>query len=65
MMPDSMPTSAASSTVPSPATTPKPLSERHATPFRELTEAEAMEVASLSEGKRKHTHARRAAPRRK
>ncbi|KLT39371.1 hypothetical protein CC85DRAFT_288626 [Cutaneotrichosporon oleaginosum] len=63
MMPDSTLTSGASSSVPSPATTPKPLSERHATPFRELTEAEAMEIASLDGAK--HAHARRAAPRRK
>lgn len=65
MMPDSAATSAASSAVPSPATTPKPLSERHATPFRELTEAEAMEIAALEDRKGKHGHARRAAPRRK
>ncbi|BEI80130.1 hypothetical protein CcaverHIS002_0106590 [Cutaneotrichosporon cavernicola] len=47
MMPDTAPSSATSSLVPSPAMTPKPLNERHATPFRELTEAEAMELALL------------------
>ncbi|GMK54398.1 hypothetical protein CspeluHIS016_0109840 [Cutaneotrichosporon spelunceum] len=49
MMPDTTQSSALSSSASSSSGTPKPVSERHATPFRELTEDEAMEIAMLPE----------------